>query len=241
LLDVSKYNIFSFEYEYHHLLSFFLSFFLSFYISLGHHCRHCGKIFCNICSSSRSLLPREFGLRDPQRVCDSCHQQLAPFQSILTADIANHQRDNTIQINDETCSIRRYSNLPYSLTLGSELRKAAYSVYNLFNSNWIHDQGYVIELISKAKGLAFLTVIKAGFIFAPRVGTGLVVARLSDGRWSAPSAIGTCGLCWGALIGADLTDYVIILNTMEAVEAFSGVGQLSVGLGIDVAIGPVGR
>ena len=86
-----------------------------------------------------------------------------------------------------------------------------------------------------------LLTVKGGFVFAPRIGTGLVISRLPDGRWSAPSAIGAFGLSWGALIGAEVTDYVIILNTDEAVQAFSGAGQVSIGVGLDVAVGPVGR
>lgn len=61
--------------------------------------------------------------------------------------------------------------------------------------------------------LQFLTVIKVGFVFTGRVGTGLVVARLPDGRWSAPSAIATAGVGWGAQIGGEITDFVVILNT----------------------------
>jgi len=211
------------------------------WVNRRHHCRHCGKIFCNMCSSYRALLPREFGQRDPQRGCVDCCDELAPLQRGLTIDIGNHQRDNSVHITSETCSVRRYTNLPFSYTLGSELRKATYSTYNLFHSNWMHDEGLVVPLLSRAKGIAYLTVAKAGFILAPRVGTGLVIARLGDGRWSAPTAIGTAGLCWGALLGADLTDYVIILNTLEAVQAFSGIGQVSIGVELDVAIGSVGR
>ena len=68
-----------------------------------------------------------------------------------------------------------------------------------------------------------------------------MIARLADGSWSAPSAIGTFGLSWGFVAGLDVTDYVIILNTTEAVQAFSGSAQLTVGAGIEVAVGPVGR
>ena len=73
------------------------------------------------------------------------------------------------------------------------------------------------------------------------LGTGLVIARLADNTWSAPSAICTFGLSWGFVAGLDVTDYVIILNTPEAVQAFSGSGQLTIGAGIEVAVGPVGR
>ena len=52
-----------------------------------------------------------------------------------------------------------------------------------------------------------------GCIVTGRLGTGLVVAKLPDGSWSAPSAIATAGIGWGAQIGGEVTDFVIILNT----------------------------
>lgn len=72
---------------------------------------------------------------------------------------------------------------------------------------------------------------------AGRIGTGLVLAKTEDGMWSAPSAIATVGLGWGALIGGEITDFVLVLNTDSAVEAFSGefrfscVGQDGLGCG----------
>lgn len=53
------------------------------------------------------------------------------------------------------------------------------------------------KLLTEAKGVAVLTVVKGGFGLAGvEFGTGLVVARLGD-HWSAPCAIGTAGLSWG--------------------------------------------
>ena len=202
-----------------------------------HHCRHCGIIFCNKCSHQRCLLPASFEIRDPQRVCESCFEALAPHQTSLTSVIANHQKVNSLDLT----STRRYLNLPFALTLGSEIRKAAYSIHNMFTSEWIEDKALVKRLFSNAKGVAFLTVFKGGFVVAPRLGTGLVLAKAADGSWSAPAAIGTVGCNWGALVGADMTDYVIILNTPEAVSAFCGVGQVTLGANLELALGPVGR
>ncbi|KAJ8575612.1 hypothetical protein ON010_g3603 [Phytophthora cinnamomi] len=89
--------------------------------------------------------------------------------------------------------------------------------------------------------VVFLTVIKMGFVFTGRMGTGLVVARLPDGRWSAPSAIGTAGVGWGPQIGGEITDFVIILNTQRAVEAFCASGQVNLGAELGISAGPVGR
>ena len=46
---------------------------------------------------------------------------------------------------------------------------------------------------------------------------------------------------FGAQIGGEVTDYVILLNTHEAVEAFSGQGQVVLGASLSLAVGPVGR
>lgn len=206
-----------------------------------HHCRHCGKIFCDACSSERSLLPIAFGLRDPQRVCNPCHKTLAPMQQSLTNVIANHQRVNCIDLSDRLLLSQRYLNLPYSNTLGSEIRKASYSINNLVSVQYMKDKAIPLQLLSTARGLAFMTVAKGGCTIGAHIGTGLVIAKLPDGTWSAPSAIGMLGCSWGALIGADVTDYVFILTTKEAVDLFTGIGGITVGVGAELAVGPVGR
>jgi hypothetical protein len=67
------------------------------------------------------------------------------------------------------------------------------------------------------------------------------VARLSDGTWSAPSAIGTGGAGFGGQIGFELTDFVFILNDAAAVRTFSQQGSLTLGANVSIAAGPVGR
>jgi lipid-binding SYLF domain-containing protein len=62
--------------------------------------------------------------------------------------------------------------------------------------------------------------MKAGFLVSGRAGSGLVISRLENGDWSAPSAIGLGGMGFGWQIGAEFVDFVMILNTAEAVEAF---------------------
>src|SRR5438034_11828662 len=46
------------------------------------------------------------------------------------------------------------------------------------------------NVLRDAKGVAILTVTKAGFIGSARGGSGIVIARTATG-WIAPSAIGT--------------------------------------------------
>src|SRR5262249_31697719 len=108
-----------------------------------------------------------------------------------------------------------------------------------------------------AKGLAILTVLKAGFLFSGQGGLGLVGARTTTGRvrveqrrhvvqgrgagGGGASAIGTGGAGFGFQVGAEVTEYVMVLNTDEAVKAFSRGGNVTLGGDLSVAAGPVGR
>lgn len=57
-----------------------------------------------------------------------------------------------------------------------------------------------LAVLRGAKGLAILTVAKVGAFLTYKLGTGLVVAKRSDGSWSAPSSILSVGLGWGAQV-----------------------------------------
>ncbi len=104
----------------------------------------------------------------------------------------------------------------------------------------IPERGIPREIIQSAKGLAILQVVKAGFIFSGRLGSGIVLAK-NRGEWSAPSAIGTGGVGWGLQIGAEVTDFVLVLNTADAVAAFASGGSVTLGGNLSVAAGPIGR
>ncbi|KAI0076311.1 DUF500-domain-containing protein [Panus rudis PR-1116 ss-1] len=95
-------------------------------------------------------------------------------------------------------------------------------------------------VLQRARGLAIFSVLKAGFMFSGKAGSGLVIARLPDGSWSAPSCIATGGVGWGLQIGADITDFVIVLNSEDAVRAFSMGGNVTIGGNISAAAGPIG-
>jgi lipid-binding SYLF domain-containing protein len=152
---------------------------------------------------------------------------------------------------DHAVGSEKHLSKPVTFTLGSSIRQAAYTVMhmccppshtNLYDQK--HDISIPLDLLRNAKGLCFLTVVKAGFVISGRVGTGLVIARRPDGSWSPPSAIGTVGVGWGALIGGDITDYLLVLNTDGAVRSFGGTGTsgtVNLGAELGVAMGPVGR
>ena len=104
----------------------------------------------------------------------------------------------------------------------------------------IPEKGIPPSVLKTARGVAILTVTKAGFLGSGRGGTGVVVARTDKG-WSGPSSIGTGGLGFGFQAGVDVTEFVMILNTPAAVEAFSKSANVTLGGNLTVSAGPVGR
>jgi SH3 domain-containing YSC84-like protein 1 len=94
----------------------------------------------------------------------------------------------------------------------------------------------VSSQIKEADAVCFLTNARAGFFMTGHIGTGLVISKLPDGNWSAPSAIGYLGTGFGLQGGFDLTDYIIILKR-QAVESFVGSNQLVLGGDAGMTIG----
>ncbi|KAG6837887.1 hypothetical protein H0H93_013040 [Arthromyces matolae] len=95
------------------------------------------------------------------------------------------------------------------------------------------------SVLENAKGFAIFTIFKAGFLFSARAGSGIVIARLDDGNWSAPSAIGTAGVGVGGQAGAEMTDFLVVLNTRA--RSFMAAGSLTLGGNMSIALGPLGR
>lgn len=96
-------------------------------------------------------------------------------------------------------------------------------------------------MIQKAVGLAFVRASKVVMGVSVHGGSGIVLARLSDGTWSAPSAIGTWGLGLGLQFGLEVAEYIFILQTQEAVDHFRRGGSFTVGGNIGAAVAGLGR
>src|ERR1700753_3192697 len=81
--------------------------------------------------------------------------------------------------------------------------------------------------------------MRTGLWFSGAGGSGILVGRLPDGSWSPPSGLmlHTAGL--GVLVGVDIYDCVMVINTEEALQAFSKI-RATVGGEISAVAGPVG-
>ncbi|KAJ2794547.1 hypothetical protein H4R20_006187 [Coemansia guatemalensis] len=134
------------------------------------------------------------------------------------------------------------SRMPIPMSLETECKKGARIIESFLKPGGLGtDRLIPPSILERAKGIAFLSVIKGGFIWSGRLGSGLVVARLPNGSWSAPSAISIGGAGVGGQVGGELTDFVMILTTPAAVKAFSHGGNLTLGANLGVAAGPFGR
>lgn len=95
------------------------------------------------------------------------------------------------------------------------------------------------EVIKNAKGLAIFTTMRTGLWMSGAGGSGVLVARKEDGTWSGPSGImlHTAGL--GFLVGVDIYDCVVVINTEKALEAFTKI-RCTLGGEVSAVAGPVG-
>jgi len=220
-----------------------------------HHCRKCGLIFCNECSRSKLLIPQDEivlrpanpmsqkmpevfshddDFRAPQRVCDGCSHLLRNQQGDLRLLVSRAYQETVVDIKERPTSIPSID-----FYLENEIKNATIMLYNFKLT--LGEEKIPKELLEIAKGVVFLTIAKCGFMFTARYGTGLVVAKLEDDSWSAPSAVTMSGIGWGLQVGAELTEVMLILSTEEAVKTFMSRAQISVGAELGVSVGPIGR
>ncbi|KAL8826147.1 MAG: hypothetical protein Q9170_007515 [Blastenia crenularia] len=95
------------------------------------------------------------------------------------------------------------------------------------------------EVIRRAKGLAIFTTMRTGLWVSGAGGSGILVGRTASGDWSPPSGImlHTAGL--GFLVGVDIYDCVVVINTEKAMEAFTKI-RCTLGGEVSAVAGPVG-
>ena len=95
-------------------------------------------------------------------------------------------------------------------------------------------------ILADAKCVAVVpSMIKGGFIIGGRHGRGVATCRNQNGAWSSPAFFTVSGGSWGAQIGLEAVDLVMLMNA----QGMQNLLKSNVELGADasVAAGPVGR
>ncbi len=97
------------------------------------------------------------------------------------------------------------------------------------------------RLLSRAYGVAVIpNVIKVAAVVGGRRGTGVMVVRDANGKFSDPIMVSITGGNVGWQIGVQSTDIVLVFTTRKSVEGITD-GKLTLGADASVAAGPVGR
>eukprot|EP01084_Bolivina_argentea_P156714 273111_1 len=109
------------------------------------------------------------------------------------------------------------------------------------------------RIMRKARGIAFITEVKGGFLFGAKGGSGIIIARTDDitssitvqktkfRPWSPPCAVGFGGVSAGFIAGLTKIDHIIVLPTQQHIDIFMGAGQLSLKGSADMHIYKYGR
>jgi lipid-binding SYLF domain-containing protein len=104
----------------------------------------------------------------------------------------------------------------------------------------VRDRSIPRELLDRAEAIAvFPGVMKAAFIIGGHGGQG-VISRRVKGGWGAPAFFNLGGGSFGAQIGAQKTDYVLLIMNEEGLKGLME-DKFEIGGEVSVAAGPVGR
>src|SRR5512133_3373155 len=102
------------------------------------------------------------------------------------------------------------------------------------------DKGIPEEVIKGAKCIAVIPhEIKGGFVVGARHGKGVATCRTASG-WSAPAFFTVTGGSWGAQIGLEAIDNVLMIMNQKGMERLLA-NKFEIGADASAAAGPVGR
>ncbi|KAF5625276.1 YSC84-like protein [Fusarium sp. NRRL 52700] len=89
------------------------------------------------------------------------------------------------------------------------------------------------RIIQNAAGIAIFTCMRSGLYMTGSGGSGILIARKSDGTWSPPSGIMLHTPTLSFIIGVDVYDCVLVINNLAALESIT---KPRVTLGEDVGL-----
>ncbi len=104
-----------------------------------------------------------------------------------------------------------------------------------------HDNAIPEKLMGRAYGIAVIpNVVKVAAVVGGRRGSGAMVVRDANGKFSDPIMVSLTGGNVGWQIGVQSTDIVLVFTTARGIEGITD-GKLTLGADASVAAGPVGR
>ncbi|KAB5535341.1 hypothetical protein GE09DRAFT_926500, partial [Coniochaeta sp. 2T2.1] len=94
------------------------------------------------------------------------------------------------------------------------------------------------RIIQNAVGLAIFSCMRSGLWMSGSGGSGILIARKADGTWSPPSGIMLHTAALGFVMGVDIYDCVLVINSVAALEVFMGP-RTTLGADVNMTVGPL--
>jgi lipid-binding SYLF domain-containing protein len=97
------------------------------------------------------------------------------------------------------------------------------------------------SVLKDAKCIAVVPgLIQGGFIIGARHGDGVATCRAANNRWTSPAPFKLTGASWGAQIGGQSIDLIMMVMNQDGMQALRS-GHFKLGAEVSGAAGPVGR
>ena len=97
------------------------------------------------------------------------------------------------------------------------------------------------QFIRGAKGIYIVPqLVKGGFIIGAEGGTGVLLARGTDGSWSSPAFYTLAAGSLGLQIGGEVKEVVFVLMSDQVVDALLS-SEFKLGADASISVGPMGR
>ena len=115
----------------------------------------------------------------------------------------------------------------------------AAKVLELFTTDEEH--GIPADILQRARGIAVIpNLIRGVFFFGGRRGRGVLAIRSPNGEWSNPAFVTLTGGSFGAQLGAESADVVLVFANDRAVRNIAS-GKFTLGGDATAIAGPMGR
>lgn len=150
------------------------------------------------------------------------------------------------QSNDMPLEIEKCERILRAFTVeGIQQKEAKEEKVQDAKGNWIKKKVRVLRkippaAIRNAKGIAIYSSMRSGIApLGGGGGSGVFLARLPDGSWSAPSAITPQSGAVGLLLGVDFLDVILLINSDKTMETFKS-HRVDIGAETGLTAGPYG-
>ena len=95
-------------------------------------------------------------------------------------------------------------------------------------------------VLANARGLVIMRSLKAGLGFGAEKGGGVaMVKRPGTDTWGPPVFVGAVEASWGLQIGAEASDFIIVLMSDKSLSFLKPLGSSGIGVEFNAAVGPV--